>query len=407
MLLKTTYRSPRRLVLVQVQLEQQEQRLRYVTIGRKAPDVPDQVLWTTVDSAEELVKKAGKGLPYVIHFTGFGVLARIAEFAPNYRDSLLVTGSEEDFYFGSFELKSTVAVSFIRRSLTEAFIGQLTAAKVFIWGIHTGPVPLVALLAEQNKANVFLPLNPPPKGETMALDYHVELVNGDIRKLERNAGEPKRFATDGGFLDTDAAYVEAIRRLTLEPRENYHQGLDDHAFAAMRSNYREYVRFVKLGIGMLVFFLVTLIGNYFYVNHLNGEAAQLESDISGYGENLALIDRLQQEKQRKLLLIDNSGVQSSKYLSFYLDDLASSVPGAIQLTTLETFPLAEPLKPKRKVELNTRRITITGWSGSSKVLDDWMEAIERKKWVAGVELINYVRINEQKATFHLLVKIGE
>lgn len=394
MLFKPTTPALRKFVLVQVQLEQQEQRLRFVVTGRKGPDLPDQVLWTTVENAEELLKKAGKNLPYVIHFTGFGVLARIAEFAPNYRESLLVTGGEDDFYFSSYELKSTVAVSFIRRSLVETLLEQLTAAKAFVWGIHTGPVVLAELLVGSSGV------------DSLSLDYSVTIANGDIKKLERNAEAPKRFATDSGFLDTDAAYVEAIRRLTLQPQENYHQGLDEKTQQSTKANYKEYVRFVKLGVGILGFFLVALVGNYFYVNHLNDEAAQLESDISGYGENLALIDRLQQEKQRKLLLIENSGVQSSKYVSFYLDDLGSSVPSAIQLTTVETFPLIEPLKPKRKVELNTQHITITGWSGSSKVLDDWIETIERKKWVNGVELINYVRINDQKATFHLLVKIN-
>jgi Tfp pilus assembly protein PilN len=401
MLLKTIVHAPRKFVLVQVELEQQEQHVRFVVMQTKASGTAESIGWTVVGNAEELIKKAGKSLPYVIQFTGFGVLARIAENVPNYRESLLVTGSEDDFYFSSYELKSTVGVSFIRRSLVETFMNTLVTQKVFLWGVHTGPVPLIALLGGD-----ILPLNPSPKGE-VKLDYTLELHNNDLKKLERNTGERKRFATDAGFLGTDAAYAEAIRRLTVHPVEHYRQGLDEETLNATKAGYREYVRFVKLGIGILAFFLVTLVGNYFYVNHLNDVAAQLESDISGYGENLAMMDRLQQEKQRKLLLIDNSGVQSSKYVSFYLDEIGASVPKTIQLTSLEAFPLIEPLKPKRKVELNTGRITITGWSGSSKVLDDWMEAIERKKWVTGVELIHYARVSDQKATFNLLVKISE
>jgi len=183
--------------------------------------------------------------------------------------------------------------------------------------------------------------------------------------------------------------------------------LDETRFEQTKADYKEFVRFVKLGIGILGFFLIALVGNYFYVNHLNTVAAQLETDIAGYGENLALSDRLQQEKQRKLVLVDNSGIQSVKYLSFYLDEIGASVPAAIQLSSLETFPLLEPLKPKRKVELNSKHLTISGFSSSSKVLDDWMEALERKEWISGVELINYVRINDQKATFQLLLKINE
>lgn len=391
MVFKTTYHAPRKWVLVQVQLEQQEQHLRYVVVTKETASL-DQVLWTVVENAEELIKKAGKNLPYIVHFSGFGVLSRIAENVSNYRESLLVTGGEDDFYFSSYELKGTVGVSFIRKSLVEPLLETLSTQKIFLWGVHTGPVPLIRLLNENSQ---------------LQLDFVIETVNGDLKKLERNTGDVKRLATDSGFLDTDAAYVRAIYQLTNEPSEQYHQGLDDERFAQTKADYKEFVRFVKLGIGILAFFLIALVGNYFYVNHLNNVAAQLESDIAGYGENLALSDRLQQEKQRKLVLVENSGIQSAKYVSFYLDEIGASVPAAVQLSSLETFPLLEPLKPKRKVELNSKHLTITGFSSSSKILDDWMEALERKKWITGVELINYVRINDQKATFQLLVKIGE
>lgn len=391
MVFKTTVHAPRKWVLVQVQLEQQEQHLRYVLVTKETASL-DQVLWTVVENTEELIKKAGKNLPYVVHFSGFGVLSRIAENVSNYRESLLVTGGEDDFYFSSYELKGTVGVSFIRKSLVEPLLETLSTQKVFLWGVHTGPVPLIRLLSENSQ---------------LQLDFVIELANGDLKKLERNTGDVKRLATDSGFLDTDAAYVHALQQLTDEPSEHYHQGLDDARFAQTKADYKEFVRFVKLGIGILGFFLIALVGNYFYVNHLNNVAAQLETDIAGYGENLALSDRLQQEKQRKLVLVENSGIQSAKYVSFYLDEIGASVPAAIQLSSLETFPLLEPLKPKRKVELNPKHLTITGFSGSSKVLDDWMEALERKKWITGVELINYVRINDQKATFQLLVKISE
>lgn len=391
MVFKTTYHAPRKWVLVQVQLEQQEQHMRYVVVSKQQASL-DSVQWTTVENAEELIKKAGKTLPYVVHLSGFGVLSRIAENVSNYRESLLVTGGEDDFYFSSYELKGTVGVSFIRRSLVEPLLEALSAQKIFLWGVHTGPVPLIRLVSENSQ---------------LQLDFVIETVNGDLKKLERNTGDVKRLATDSGFLDTDAAYVRALQQLTDTPNEQYRQGLDEVRFAQTKADYKEFVRFVKLGIGILAFFLIALVGNYFYVNHLNNVAAQLETDIAGYGENLALSDRLQQEKQRKLVLVENSGIQSAKYVSFYLDEIGASVPATIQLSSLETFPLLEPLKPKRKVELNSKHLTISGFSGSSKVLDDWMEALERKQWISGVELMNYVRINDQKATFQLLVKISE
>lgn len=389
MLFKSTYPSPRKFVYVQLQLEQQEWQIRYVVVATK--NLPDKVEWTTVDSAVELLKKAGKNLPYVLHFRGFGVLTRIVENVPNFKETLLVNGHEEDFYFNSMAFRGTIAVSFLRVSLVQAFMDELTAAKAFIWGLHAGPIPLLALLDRQDT--------------TAQLDFTIEIANSDIRKLERNTGDEKRLAVPAGFLSTDEAYVNAFRELMAYETEGYEDGLPESFRTETRGNYKEFMRFVKLGVGMLSIFFFALLGNYFYVNHLNNKAAQLESDIAGFGEDLALIDRLEQEKSRKVVLVDNSGIQSSRYLTFYLDELGASVPASIQLEMLEAFPLTEALKPKRKVELNRQQISIIGYSSNSKVLDDWMEQLEQKKWVAGVELMNYVRINDKKATFNLLVKI--
>lgn len=191
-LFKPTYRPPRKWILLQVTLQQQEIGLRYAVVDKVALD-SDSVLWIPVSDVNELVKKAGKSLPYVIHLTGFGVLTRITELVPMYKESLLVTGNEDDFYFSCFECRSTVGVSFIRKSLVSELIDALREQKVFIWAIHTGPVPLLALAGETT---------------TLKTDYLIEVANGDLKKLERNPEEnTARIATDGGFLNTDAAYL--------------------------------------------------------------------------------------------------------------------------------------------------------------------------------------------------------
>lgn len=386
----STYHTLRKFVYVQVHLEQQTQRIRYVVVNRKDEQHKTPV-WIEVEDVNELIQKAGKYTPYVVHFFEFGLLTRIVENAPNYKESLLVNGTENDFYFNSFTFKTTVSVSFLRRSLVQELTSKLTEQRIFLWGIYCGPISLCTITGENT---------------AFSLDYHVEIVNGDIRKLERNSTEIGRFKTDTDWLSVDQAYISSVQQSIYNPSEQFSQGIDIETLKATQSNYKEFVRFAKLGVGILSFFLITLTANYFYINHLNDTTAQLELDITSYGENLALIDRLNQEKQRKLVLIENSGVQSQRYVSFYLDEIGSSVPKSVELTQLETFPLIEPLKPKRKVEINTQQILISGISDNSKILDDWMELLGAKKWASGVELINYVRLSGQRATFNILVKIG-
>jgi Tfp pilus assembly protein PilN len=384
MLFKTTYRPLRRFVYVQIMLSGQEREMRYTVVG----SAKSGLVWHEASDVAALLKKAGKSLPYVLHFRGFGVLTRISENVPAYREMLLVNGHEEDFYFNSMTAGG-IGVSFLRLSLVQSLIDELRSGKAFVWSLHAGPVPLIALAEGRDLS--------------MKYDFSVEIQGGRLVRLEKNNDTVKPLP--GTFLSEDEAYIAAMRLLTIAPPEGYADGLREEERESVKSDFKEFTRFIKLGVGMLSIFFFALVGNYFYIGFLNDKAAQLESDIAGYGEDLALTERLGQEKSRKTMLVENSGVQSRRYLTFYLDEIGSSVPATIQLETLDAFPLTQALKPKRKVELNRENITVTGFSSDSKVLDDWMEMLEKKSWIKAVELINYVRINDRKAAFNLLIRI--
>lgn len=90
-------------------------------------------------SMEELLRKADKSLPFVIHVRGLGILARSVENAPNYKERLLVSGREDEFYFNSYERSGSVLVSFARKSSLDEFLDPVRAIKGFIWAIYIGP----------------------------------------------------------------------------------------------------------------------------------------------------------------------------------------------------------------------------------------------------------------------------
>jgi len=375
--------SARKVILVHIQTEQDK---FSIVAGKTNPkQLTSETNWKTVETTEELVKAFGKHYPYLIHINGFGVLTRIVENAPGYRESLLVSGSESEFYFSDYTFNGKIAVSFIRRSVIADIIAELGEQKVHLHGIFVGPIPMLA-----SKSNFDLKQN----------EYEIAIRNNELIKLERNTGES---AT--AFLEYSRKHLQELSYdVSIE---NYHQGIDDETVQQAKKNYREYLRFVYLGLGITGFFLLTLVSNYFYVNHLNQRAADLEAEISTFGPNFSMIDQLRQEKNRKLMLIENSGIQSKHYISFYLDEIAKSVPASITLSLLEPFPLKEPLKPKKKLEMEMSIISIKGQCNNSKVLDDWMEALEENDWVTGVELMNYVRQSDALAEFELKLNIKE
>ncbi|WP_343635400.1 hypothetical protein [Fluviicola sp.] len=340
------------------------------------------------ESMEEILKKADKTIPFIIHVRGAGILARSVENAPNYKERLLVSGREDEFYFNSYERSGSILVSFARKNVIDEFLQPIEAAKGFIWALYIGP-SILPFRVE--------------KLTTIQSDYVLAFPTADQVILSKNEQElsEKQVLT---------AYTEAIINYTFQKHTHpdpFYQAIDEETFQKTKSNYKDFRQFRIIGLSILGFFLITLTVNYFVVNHLNQVAVDYEEEIAGYQDNFAVIDRIKQEKQRKLVLFQNSGMQSRNLLSYYADEIGVTVPKDIQFTEMELFPLAQQLKPKHKVETDNSRIIIHGITLNSKILDDWMEDLEKKEWVQSVEVINYSRLDDRNSIFHIIIHIRE
>ncbi len=344
--------------------------------------------FTSFDSLEEILKKADKTIPFIIHVKGTGILARSVENAPNYKERLLVSGREDEFYFNSYELSGSILVSFARKNIIDEFLDPIKAAKGFIWALYIGPSILPFKSEHLN---------------TIQSDYVLSFPSSDQIILAKNEQElPEK--------QVQASYLEAIIHFIWQKNtrsDQFYQGIDDETLVQTKTNYKDSKLFRTLGLSILGFFLITLTANYFLVNHLNQVAVDYEQEIAGYQENFAIIDRTRQEKQRKLVLFQNSGMQSGNPLSYYSDEIGTTVPKDIQFTEMELFPLSQQLKPKHKVETDHSQIIIHGITMNSKILDDWMEELEKKEWIQSVEVINYSRLDDRNSIFHIIIHIRE
>ena len=103
----------------------------------------------------------------------------------------------------------------------------------------------------------------------------------------------------------------------------------------------------------------------------------------------------------------SSGVSSNHFISYYLDEIGKGVPKEIRLSEMLVFPLKEKLKDKRKVEVDQKKIEISGWTSDNVVLDDWIEDMDKAAWVGSVELLNYQKMANNDAGFKLIILLAE
>ncbi len=336
-----------------------------------------------VDTLSNLIATFGKHSSYWLHIEGSGVLTRIVDSQSDYKRDLIINGNPDDFYFSSVSTNHSRLVSFVRRTVPEEIVNYFLENKLFLVGLSCGFAPFGAL-ATENKL--------------LALDYSIKLVNGNFENLQREETVKRRVEFEGEFLNKNGLLAKAI---FSNSKENFI--VETFEFNTLFKENKEFNQFKIVGIVSVAFIFVVVLTNYFYLNYLYDEVANKEVELELNNSNLLILESLNQEELRKQQLVLSSGVSTTHFISFYLDEIGKSVPKNIRLSALYAFPLAEKLKEKRKVEIDKTKIEITGWTNNNVVLDDWIEDLDRNDWVKSVELMNYQKLVNNESSFKLII----
>lgn len=379
--------TPKTLVVVHLNFLQASVEITATSCRIKSSNFKGQVFV----SMDAVIEKFGTQIPYYIHVTGAGVLTRLVEFLPGYKEQLIVHGDKEDFYFTSYNDGHQVATSFFRKNLIEDVVGKIRKANITLLQISCGLVPVLLVLEDD---------------ATISFDYFIQKEGARIVKCVRNENPSERCLIQGIYRDKFETIVVSICTAIRSNNVCFETGLSSKEVAVLTENYRQFRQFRFFGVAIVSILFIAVTLNYFYINYLNTEIANLEVDLTLTNDAVSLLDKLKQEKNRKELLVSNSGVQQKEFISFFLDKIGETVPKAISLQDLEVFPMLETLKEKRKVVLQQQIIEIDGTSPESETLDDWMERMNRFDWVKSVELISYLKSENSNASFKLLITLN-
>lgn len=337
------------------------------------------------DSITEIIGEYGENTPYYFSISGSGVLSRKINNTPNFKEELVITGNVEDFIFTSYSDDNHIAVSFFRKEL----LSELINSNTHLIGISSGSIPLFTLLEQKG---------------TIEFEYKISKENGKILDFTKSE-QKKEEATWMNHLYSEKQLLALALFGLIHKKDTNFISSESENCKKREDNYRQFSQFKVYGISVLSFIFFSLLINYFYQNHLNNQIAQLELDLSISNDNLALLDRLGQEKQRKEQLIFNAGVNSSKFISFYLDEIGKTVPSQIKLQELIVFPLTSKLKNKQKIEIDQKMITISGTTIGNEELDDWIETMDRFDWIQGIQLLNYIKNEHGNADFKFQIQL--
>lgn len=165
--------------------------------------------------------------------------------------------------------------------------------------------------------------------------------------------------------------------------------------------------FNKVGVFVLVFFLLTLLISYFSIQFLIQKNAKLALENKYTGKSFEEIQILEKKLNSKLSILNETGLSSRKYFSFYCYEISADLPEDLLLNTLEVNPLQKEIKKTEKLMFNANQIYIKGETQNKLALNKWFEQLKEKKWVNRLEIVSIKKDKKENTFFELKIILSD
>jgi len=365
------------LACISVYLNGEKPVYNYILMKQKKGEISFIKINKRVTSIKDLVKEISNRYPVVLHFYGKGILNRKVKREENYRHSILLNANLDDFYFTDYLEEKTVYSSVIRKNAVDDILQEFAKNKLQVVGVSSGPFIAAPMAAFIDKSNFVVD------------DVLLKIENDEIVSFEKMEDPTGSVNIGNDRIDYDVLASMAAGAQYFNPNPKLILSNDLPFFAKNKEEAKQKNIFFRFAMGMMIFFLMLLTGNYFYLGYLNDKIEENYGELMQFEEQLADLSTLEEEQERKENLLRSSGLLGKQFLSFYLMELSLSVPRDISFQTITVRPLVDEIKKKQKVEFYDHTILVTGHSKTSDVLSRWIEQLKKEEWLSKVDILEY------------------
>jgi Tfp pilus assembly protein PilN len=307
---------------------------------------------------------------------------------------------EDDFIVEQYPgTDHTTYLSFARKSFVDELLSQLTDQKYSVISLTLSPFKAVGCFGVFDQ--LVSPIRVGP--------YEIEVNPDDqtiisFRKQEiDNADDPPY--TLGENRLSPIYVLSFYHALTY-----YIHGAEIDEYPPVAEQKTEYAfkrLFLLSGWGILIFLFVILGINVMVFTNLSEEKQQLETQVSGNKEILHKLEQVKEELSWKERFLGQAGLDRRKWLSYFADQIAASVPEDITLEKLDLHPVISKIRKSKEIEMKSEAIRIEGITKTSLSVNDWALALKKMPWIANVVVENFSQIeNSSTGIFTMEIKLA-
>jgi Tfp pilus assembly protein PilN len=132
----------------------------------------------------------------------------------------------------------------------------------------------------------------------------------------------------------------------------------------------------------------------------------LSSSVAVGKHSLTQIDSLRKALVIRQKILDAKNNRGARYLAFFSDRIASCVPAEITLSSLNIYPQKSSNQKRNQYSFSNGLVTISGFSGSTVSLEDYLENLSSFWWIESVRITGYSMEKDGIGFFNLEISVG-
>ena len=342
---------------------------------------------SSLDTLEDHIKKT---IPVILNFSGKGILGKKVKLQGNYLKEVIFNADPDSFFMYEVHQQNEVCIAIGRKEVLTQEFDKFQEQGYLIIDYSIGD--FVGMLCRD-----FI-----KEQQLISRSIEIEIQNESItykKASERNhtylLGEDRISSEHIPLLGTMLQH--------LYPQEQVQYEVDFLAENIQEAKMKKLFEVTGLSIG--IFFLVALLTSYLLLGYYNDQYVAYESQLYNLNHTYNQVKKLEEEKENKSLLLRQSGVLKDKFLSYYVQQIAHTVPKTIQLEELKINPNTKKIKNHKKIDFDNNTIVISGISNSSVILNTWVKKLRKEKWILQLEILDFSNKRRQKGAFTLKIKI--
>jgi hypothetical protein len=362
-----------------------------LTVKKKANKI-SIISQQSFESFETLSKTADKKIPLLIVMEGKGVLNKEIDYENEADVNWQKNIDHNAIYYTDLKGFKSNFISFCRKNIVEETISNFKKNGFEVIDVYIGSF-LAALL------NTAL-----QKEALLSTDLRLEFQNDKLLSFSKQNEDVKIEDYKVGEETVSSIFLPlygAIIHFFVKPKE-----VSKTINTSLSSEELIYKKaFGVLGITMLVGFLITLLVSYFLIQYYGTKNSELNLQTVYSNQSYQLILDLEAQKEKKLNILKESGVLSSKFLSYYGYEIIKSIPSNISLNELNIIPLKEEYKESKKAFFDSKIIIIKGETFQESLFNNWLEDLKKMNWLQRFEIISLKKDKKNKSIFEIKITL--